>query len=176
MGFFGLGTGVASSFYGEPRQSPTTYGRIGPEDFNGGFVAITNSSDESIGGNIYNAAGDGTHRVRITWNHVTKTFTFAIQKNYTGGTFVPTSTIVLTPDLEAFGDTNTRIFFGGAGNSIFDDLLVLALGGTPGVIDCHGKTVSGLAQQFGGIDYAASALGFTSVSALQNIIQGYCGN
>ncbi|MBI2687818.1 MAG: hypothetical protein HYX27_16025 [Acidobacteria bacterium] len=175
MGFFGLGSGIASYFYGEPRLSPTTYARIAPNDFYSGFVAITTSSAESIG-NIYDAAGDGTHRVRITWNHVTKTFTVAIQKNYAGGPFTPGSTIVLTPDNENFGDTNSRIFFGGAGNSVFDDLLVLALDGTAGAIDCHGKSVSGIVRQFGNTNNAVSSLGFASVDALQQMITGFCGN
>ncbi len=175
IAFFGLGSGVASYFYGEPRVSPTTYVRLFPDDFHGGAVGITTSTAESIG-NVFNAAGQGTHRVRITWDRVTKTFTVAIQKNYTGGPFSPTATIVLTPDNEAFGDTNTRIYFGGAGNAVFDDLLVLALNGTPGATDCHGQSASGIVHQFGSMDTAASALGLPAVSALQNVIYSFCGN
>src|SRR5262249_44080798 len=40
--------------------------------------------------------------------------------------------------------------------------------GTPGQPNCHGQTISALAHQFGGIDAAASALGFSTVQALQN--------
>jgi hypothetical protein len=174
MGFFGLGSGVAASyFFDEPRVPPATYARIAPDDF-GAFIGITTSTTENIG-STEGTAGDGTHRIRMTWNHVTRTFTVAIQKNYAGGTFSPTSTIVLTPDNESFGDTNSRIFFGGAGNSVFDNLLVLALDGTPGTSDCRGTSISGLAYQFGGINQAASALGFASVDALQNVIRGFCG-
>lgn len=171
--FFGLGQGVPSYWFHEPRNSPTTYVRIAPDDF-GAFFAITTSTTENIG--TATAAGTGTHRVRLTWDHVAKSFTAAIQKNYTGGTFTPTYTIALAPDNEFFGDTNTRIFFGGAGNSTFDDLRVVALAGTPGQKNCHGKSVSALAGQFGGTDHAASALGFDSVDALQSLIQGFCGN
>jgi hypothetical protein len=32
------------------------------------------------------------------------------------------------------------------------------LAGTPGKPNCHGKTVSALAQQYGGLDAAAAAL------------------
>jgi hypothetical protein len=47
--------------------------------------------------------------------------------------------------------------------------------GTPGQTDCHGETVSALAQQFGGIRTAASALGFDSDSALQDGLRSFCG-
>jgi hypothetical protein len=47
--------------------------------------------------------------------------------------------------------------------------------GTPGRANCHGKTVSALAHQFGGIHRAVSAVGFSSVSALQNELRAYCG-
>lgn len=50
----------------------------------------------------------------------------------------------------------------------------VAFAGTPGEPNCHGKSVSALARQFGGIDAAASALGFASVQALQDAIQAFC--
>jgi hypothetical protein len=46
--------------------------------------------------------------------------------------------------------------------------------GTPGQPNCHGETISGLAHQFGDIDGAASSLGFSSVSALQNGFVVFC--
>src|SRR5499427_82694 len=46
--------------------------------------------------------------------------------------------------------------------------------GTPGQPNCHGQTVSALAHQFGGINAAASALGFSSVQALQNSFGLFC--
>jgi len=174
MAFFGLGAGEASDFFGEPRTSPTTYVRISPNDFYDGFAAITTSSVENIG-TIQGAAGDGTHRVRITWDRTTKNFTVAIHKNYTGEPFSATSTIG-TVVAESFDYNNTRIFFGGAGNAVFDNLRVLALDGTPGAIDCQGRSVSGLVRQFGSINNTASALGYASVDALQKVISGFCAN
>jgi hypothetical protein len=47
--------------------------------------------------------------------------------------------------------------------------------GAPGKPNCHGKSVSALAQQFGGLNGAAAALGFASIGALQNAIMGFCG-
>jgi len=46
--------------------------------------------------------------------------------------------------------------------------------GTPGAEDCHDVTLSGLAEQFGGVNSAASALGFSSVQALQNSFRAFC--
>jgi hypothetical protein len=46
--------------------------------------------------------------------------------------------------------------------------------GTPGKANCHGQSVSALAQQYGGLNNAAVALGYPSVSALQNAIEAYC--
>jgi YVTN family beta-propeller protein len=46
--------------------------------------------------------------------------------------------------------------------------------GTPGNANCHGKTVSALALQFGGLNAAAAALGYASVGALQDAILAFC--
>lgn len=46
--------------------------------------------------------------------------------------------------------------------------------GTPGKPNCHGEVVSNLAQQYGGLDAAAAALGYSSVQVLQSGIATYC--
>lgn len=46
--------------------------------------------------------------------------------------------------------------------------------GVPGKPNCHGKTISALAHQFGDIDAAAAALGFSSVQELQDAFAAYC--
>jgi hypothetical protein len=46
--------------------------------------------------------------------------------------------------------------------------------GTPGQANCHGRSVSALAQQFGGLNAAASALGFSTVEALQDGFRVFC--
>jgi hypothetical protein len=43
-----------------------------------------------------------------------------------------------------------------------------------GKANCHGKSVSALAEQFGGLDTAASSLGFSSVDALQEALNAFC--
>jgi hypothetical protein len=50
----------------------------------------------------------------------------------------------------------------------------LPVTGVPGKRNCHGKTISALAHQFGGVDSAAEALGFSSVNELQNAFRGFC--
>jgi hypothetical protein len=64
---------------------------------------------------------------------------------------------------------------------LFDDSSGAALvfaqpvfAGTPGKANCHGQSVSALARQYGGLNAAAAALGFSSVSALQNAILTFC--
>ncbi len=46
--------------------------------------------------------------------------------------------------------------------------------GTPGFSNCHGQSVAAVAQQFGGLNAAAVALGFPSVQALQTAIRAFC--
>ena len=46
--------------------------------------------------------------------------------------------------------------------------------GVPGKANCHGKTVSALAHQFGGLDAATASLGFSSVEQLQDTFIGFC--
>jgi hypothetical protein len=47
--------------------------------------------------------------------------------------------------------------------------------GMPGRANCHGQSVSALARQFGGLNAAAVALGYSGVGALQNAILAFCG-
>ena len=46
--------------------------------------------------------------------------------------------------------------------------------GTPGRTNCHGRSLSALAHQFGGIEQAASGLGFSNVQALQTAFALFC--
>jgi hypothetical protein len=47
--------------------------------------------------------------------------------------------------------------------------------GTPGAPNCQGETASALARQFGGVDHAAAALGFSTVAGLQEVVRDFCG-
>jgi hypothetical protein len=46
--------------------------------------------------------------------------------------------------------------------------------GTPGQANCHGQSIAALAKQFGGLQAAASALGASSVAALQDAFRTFC--
>ena len=46
--------------------------------------------------------------------------------------------------------------------------------GTPGQVNCHGKSVSAVARQFGGFDAAASELGYSSVESLHEGLRTFC--
>jgi hypothetical protein len=125
--FFGIGDGEASSFYDEPGPSAAVYARLMPNDFFGPKVELTTS----VGGDrtsvdAFDQAGDGTHMLRIKWNAATSELTFLIDTNYVpGSAFTPTATMgpVAVPGL--FDGTNAHIFFGAAGNAVFDDLHVV---------------------------------------------------
>ena len=46
--------------------------------------------------------------------------------------------------------------------------------GTPGQANCHGQTISAMAEEFTGIDASASTLGYSSVDALQDGVTAFC--
>jgi hypothetical protein len=50
----------------------------------------------------------------------------------------------------------------------------VAFAGTPGAKNCHGVSVSALAQEHGGLPKAAEALGYTGVAAIQSAIASHC--
>jgi hypothetical protein len=52
--------------------------------------------------------------------------------------------------------------------------LQVTFAGQPGAANCHGVSVSALAQKYGSIKAAASALHFPSVQALQAAIRAFC--
>ena len=47
--------------------------------------------------------------------------------------------------------------------------------GTPGKANCYGQSVAALARQYGGLNRAAAALGFSGVKGLQKAILVFCG-
>ena len=51
---------------------------------------------------------------------------------------------------------------------------IVAFAGTPGTPNCHGKSVSALVREFGGLPKAAAARGFDSVQQLQKAIKAFC--
>ncbi|MEO5510634.1 MAG: hypothetical protein ABIS27_08375 [Longimicrobiales bacterium] len=136
IAFFGFGTGEPDyGFFGEPTTDPSIYARVMPDEFNGPSVQITNAT----GGVLQEGAaeapgqgGNGTHRLRISWDRETKEFTVFVHTNYVEGTaFVPTAVLGPIAVPGVFDDTNSRIYFGGAGNVTFDNLHVVAFSRKP---------------------------------------------
>ncbi len=132
IGFFGFGAGDTQecAWYCEPVQGPAIYGRIMPDDFWGPSVNVTNATGGIMEGeNNWGEGGDGTHRLRITWKAATREFTFAIDTDYVEGTgFTPTTVYTTTVDAGVFDATNSRIYFGGGGNTSFDNFHVTVTG------------------------------------------------
>ena len=46
--------------------------------------------------------------------------------------------------------------------------------GTPGSVDCAGKSTSTLAKTYGGVAHAAASLGFKSAADLHTTVAAYC--
>ncbi len=124
--YFGMGTGIRNpGFFNEPglpsitmrlHESTTVGGRVDAVDNFASLTAPTNS---------FGSPGSGTHRLRLIWDATAKTATFQIDRNYTGGAFVPDLTsIAINGADNGFTDSNTKIFFGGHGLMSFDDLVI----------------------------------------------------
>jgi len=99
----------------------------------------------------------------------------------TSGTPFPSGTIDLqawirnanlTPDwlrigADIVGAGTFNMTFSLTGNTV-------SAAGTPRLANCNGKTVSALALQFGDLDNAVPALGYSSTSALQDAMRVFC--
>jgi uncharacterized repeat protein (TIGR03803 family) len=80
---------------------------------------------------------------------------------------------------DAKGDLFGTTDIGGAPGpgTVFEvtDSGFVTFAGTPGQANCIGKSVSALAQQYGGLAHAADALDYSSVGHLQTAVANYCG-
>jgi YVTN family beta-propeller protein len=91
--------------------------------------------------------------------------------------------VAVTPDgsgvYVANAGNNTVSVIATATNTVVAVLPVRGPGarfaGTPGDANCHGESISALAQTFGGLNAAAIALGFPTVLGLQTSVNTYCG-
>jgi hypothetical protein len=78
----------------------------------------------------------------------------------------------LAPDWSRIGTDITHQGPFNAAFSLAGDTIPGA--GIPGQPNCHGKTISAMAREFGGIDPAALSLGYFSVDALQEGVSVFC--
>ncbi len=119
------------------------------------------------------------------------------QYNSTTGVLIPATTITLrsfsfckgvaTNGVHLFFQTEFNSFtetdltgFVISTNSVSENrvvdisLITFGASGVPGKPSCHGRTVSDLANQYGGIYNAAADLGYSSVAALKSAIDRFC--
>jgi uncharacterized repeat protein (TIGR03803 family) len=111
----------------------------------------------------------------------------------TAGGYASTPTILVsfnssdgaTPEAGLIADDSGNLFgtttFGGANDrgTVFEITgsgfaVPVTFAGTPGKPNCHGKSVSALARQYGGLNGAAAALHYASAQALQDAIEAFC--
>ena len=122
IAFFGMGDGSPDPTQTWEPDFPGIYLRLHPNSLAGG---ATNTTDNGVTTTLAEATGSGTHRLRLTWDAATQNAVFEIDRNYTGGPFVADQTSsAIYGGNNGLNDTNTRIFFGSAGNASFDDFQV----------------------------------------------------
>ncbi|MEO2047215.1 MAG: PEP-CTERM sorting domain-containing protein [Pirellulales bacterium] len=138
-GFFGIGEGTrATASFGEPDDGAAIYMRITPDgnsgadDENGGVQVINvtdaqrvrdgNADAQDFYGGQDNlgtgTVGTGTHKIVMWWDNPAQELTFIVDADNDGSIDV-TTTAYMQAELN---NTNTHIFFGGAGGVTFDDL------------------------------------------------------
>jgi len=100
--FFGLGKGEGNANnYMEPTTAPSVYIRLAPSDFGGGSVtASVNGQDV---GNASVVVGDGTHRIRMTWDAEGKRALFEVDKDWDGKQFKSDSEVTINASDVKFG-------------------------------------------------------------------------
>jgi hypothetical protein len=117
--YFGMGKGVANpASYNEPTTPPSVCMRLCPSDFVGGLVTAATDGQEPIQGS--NPIGDGTHRIRLTWDATGKRALFEVCKNWDGQHFRADSTVTADATTVTFG-TDGNLFVVGAGGIKFAD-------------------------------------------------------
>jgi hypothetical protein len=92
-------------------------------------------------------------------------------------TALSSTALPLSLNVASFSQRQGNVFDAASGGilSFSIDSLTVGFAGTPGFSNCHGQSVAPLAQQYGGLDAAAKALGYPSVKELQDAIRAFCG-
>jgi lysophospholipase L1-like esterase len=110
--FFGLGCGQANAGASqEPSTVPALFVRLAPSDFAAGAITVSVNGGESVSGLA--PAGDGTHRIRLTWDAAGKRALFEIDANWDGQSFQADSSTTVAGAAVDFGN-ESRLFVGGA--------------------------------------------------------------
>jgi len=128
-----------------------------------------------VSGNLiqtYTGVGSGTHLFTVNLDPDGTSFWTADTNGQVNKVDIASGTV-----LQSWSSSGVAGFHAAAGLSVKGEIIVSnpQFNGTPGKADCHGKSVSALAKQFGGLNAAATALGFPGVQQLQNAIKTFCG-
>jgi uncharacterized repeat protein (TIGR03803 family) len=105
-------------------------------------------------------------------------YSFCAEPNCTDGAN-PQGGLIADASGNLFGTTSGGVNGGGTVFEITGSGFVVPgappmFAGTPGKSNCHGQSVSALARQYGGLNGAAAALGYSDVSTLQSAIMTFC--
>jgi uncharacterized repeat protein (TIGR03803 family) len=101
-------------------------------------------------------------------------WTEAVLHNFTGSDGAkPPAGLLADAAGNLYGTTQA----GGGSNdgTVFQLSLSVTFNGVPGTPNCVGQSISFLAKHYGGIAHAATALGYASVTDLQNAVRAFCG-
>lgn len=137
--YLGLGagddadSGGAAPGFDEPSLGPAVY--VAVRDNAGGNHILgdfdTTSTGAAIGANTDGPADEGTHTLRLSYDHIAQTADFLIDLGQTG-TFLPLSTVDTSDN--GFDSTNARVFIGASQGRVFDNFTISAFVAPP--LDC----------------------------------------
>jgi hypothetical protein len=181
------GSGTVSGPPGPPRTSGDTGSGIAIDAAGNAYVTgNTTSSDFPITSDAFQTTFGGGFSDAFV-SKLNATGSALLYSSYLGGNDIDNGTgigvdaasnaYVTGYSFSANFPTISGVFqtrFGGVVDAFVAKIAVLTFAGTPGTPNCQGQSVSALVRQFGGLDAAASALGFPSVQALQDAIQEFC--
>jgi hypothetical protein len=115
--FFGLGAGVpAAANFNEPTTKPSLAFRFSPSDFAGGQVSAS-VNGEATGEQF--PLGDGTHRLRLTWDGFSRRAWLDIHPNWTDGAAFTSKHSMFLPAVSADFSNAGHLFAGGGGGVTF---------------------------------------------------------
>ncbi len=174
-----IGNGCGTVFKLTPSGTETvlysfTGGGDGAEPF-AGLIA-------DAAGNFYGTTSQGGASNDGTVFKLTPSGTETVLHSFTDGSDggFPLAGLITDAAGNLYGTTSQGGGGSGCGDSGCGTVFEIAgsgfavFAGTPGTPNCHGQSVSALAQTYGGLAAAAAALGYANVQALQNAIATYC--
>jgi hypothetical protein len=123
--FIGMGDHNATGGYGEPGM-PSIAAAIDPA-----AESVFRGRDNGQGVSDTPIANPrlGKHRVRMTWNAITKLALFELDLGYTGE-FSADHKMIIDGSDNGFTSSNSRLFVGGGDGVTFDDISVTAVPGS----------------------------------------------